>query len=726
MTLATSPITSGSGRASRRSLSGSASTIPIETNVRELLYGRGLSGAAWFGFATGGLSRLVASEARTVLLASSQAHRVQLPNSSHPMIDHLWGSDQLQVVHEGGELARTEKVELIAANPIARERLRVCWQYHDGDVNCGRCEKCLRTMVALEAIGALGDFPTFPDDLDLDRVAAVRPAVRHEVAFWRENLALAREHGARADLCEAIESAIDGALPIRPSRPPAKPVGPASRVIAAEDAGLRPRAAIVIPVFRQPATVANAIRSALESRTEFEVAVVVVNDGCPYPSTEANSLRAREIDPGRTAYLAQENAGLAAARNAGVAYALETWPAAEAIFFLDADNEFGPDAIAALWRVLEDDPAASWAYAYREMFGAEGGGWEVPGGFELLRQLFENQCDAGSLVRREVFTEHEVSVDASMRTGYRDWEFFIRAMRRGLRGVPAGRCGFRYRRRAFSMVERSMREHESLLEQIRADPDAYSPRALARREHEALPRFALVDPSLGSVELTASVELPPGSSTLDELIAASDLDSDSSAAPAPAVTVLGSHAAFAWLRAERLGTPPSCHGPASPVRPRQRRPEAPRGRRRCPVCAWPRPTTGRSSARDSAHREAGRRLGAGHRWARHRARGGRPCAIPAVLAGWRPDLGDGRRAEHGSRATPGAPRARPTAGWGRRPTRGSQPTFTSIASTTLPWTGEPVGPRGRSSFSRLPRGRARSSCAGSGPCAAANATRRCS
>ena len=56
----------------------------------------------------------------------------------------------------------------------------------------------------------------------------------------------------------------------------------------------------------------------------------------------------------------------------------------------------------------------------------------------------------------------------------------------------------------------------------------------------------------GSVELTASVDLPPGSSTLDELVAAADLDSDSCAYPAPAVTVLGSGAAFAWLRAERL------------------------------------------------------------------------------------------------------------------------------------------------------------------------------
>ncbi len=206
-----------------------------------------------------------------------------------------------------------------------------------------------------------------------------------------------------------------------------------------------------------------------------------------------------------------------------------------------------------LWAALEGDPAAAWAYAYREMFGAEGGGWEVPGGFNSYRRLLENQCDAGSLVRRAVFDEHGVMFDPSMRSGYEDWEFFIRAMRRGLRGVSAGRCGFRYRRRAFSMVERSMREHELLIDQIRArHPDAYAPRALARREHEALPRFALVDGDAGTVELTASVDLPPRASTIEELVAAAGLDSQSGAYPAPAVTVVGSGAAFAWLRAERL------------------------------------------------------------------------------------------------------------------------------------------------------------------------------
>ena len=349
-------------------------TIWIETNVRELFYGRGLSGAAWFGFATGGLSRLVASEARTVLLASSQAHRVQLPNSSHPMIDHLWGSDQLQVVHEGGELARTEKVELIAANPIARERLRVCWQSHDktsiagaARSACGRWWRWRRSgRWATSRPFRMTSTSTGSPRCDRRSVTRSRSGGR----TWRSRASTGPEPtSARRSSRRSTARCRSGPRGLQRARRPRKPRD--------RGRGRRPstRAAIVIPVFRQPQFVANAIRSALESRTEFEVAVVVVNDGCPYPSTEANSLRAREIDPGRTAYLAQENAGLAAARNAGVAYALETWPAAEAIFFLDADNELGPDAIAALWRVLEDDPAASWAYAYREMFGAEGGGW---------------------------------------------------------------------------------------------------------------------------------------------------------------------------------------------------------------------------------------------------------------------------------------------------------------------------------------------------------------
>jgi len=133
----------------------------------------------------------------------------------------------------------------------------------------------------------------------------------------------------------------------------------------------------------------------------------------------------------------------------------------EAIFPLDADNLLSPHTLATLWDLLEARPEAGWAFPTLELFGAEDGVWYVPGPFLSYRQLFENQPDAGSLIRRAVF-DAGIAFDETLLDGYEDWELFLNAALAGFRGAPAGRCGFRYRRRAHSLLARA--------QQRRADP----------------------------------------------------------------------------------------------------------------------------------------------------------------------------------------------------------------------------------------------------------------
>jgi polysaccharide pyruvyl transferase WcaK-like protein len=185
--------------------------ITVETNVRDL-YGQEIVGPLFFGSILGATSRLVAPEIARVYIPSSQAYRWMLENSSHPLLDHLWGGPGLEVVHDGAELTRPEKLELIADDELARNSLRVCWEgLVDSGGNCCRCEKCLRSMVALEVLGALEAFPAFERPLDLEAVADVRLRVRHEVAYWRENHELAVGRGAEAELIGAIESCLASA-----------------------------------------------------------------------------------------------------------------------------------------------------------------------------------------------------------------------------------------------------------------------------------------------------------------------------------------------------------------------------------------------------------------------------------------------------------------------------------------------------------------------------------
>ena len=279
--------------------------------------------------------------------------------------------------------------------------------------------------------------------------------------------------------------------------------------------GSTARIAVVIPAYRQPQFLGAAISSALEQRCSVGVGVVVVNDGCPYESTERIALEARRSHPDRVEYLRQPNRGLSAARNAGIRHALATWPGLEAVFPLDADNRLSPRTLEQLREKLLDSDAA-WASPRFEFIGGRRGGWQIPGPWSAYRQLFDNQSDAGSLIAREVF-DRGIFYDEEMRDGYEDWELFVRAVREGLQGVTAGSCGFLYRARAHSMVARTKRRHEHAYAQItERHPDLFAARGLTAREHGEHPRYALVGVDGERVELSASLDLEPRRTSLGE------------------------------------------------------------------------------------------------------------------------------------------------------------------------------------------------------------------
>lgn len=210
------------------------SLITAETNARQLSDSR-LDWSLYFGSAMAGVARALADAVSRVYIAGDVPYRHLRPNGSHPLLDHLWGGPDLELVHDGAARTRTEKVELIAEDPIAHRGLRVCWQGPRSGFNCGACEKCVRTMLSLELLGVRDRFETFPPGpLDLDAVAATRPGNRPEVAFWIENLELAVRRRAPQELIAAIESCLAR-------------VDPATRALALSPREMTAGAAVVPP-----------------------------------------------------------------------------------------------------------------------------------------------------------------------------------------------------------------------------------------------------------------------------------------------------------------------------------------------------------------------------------------------------------------------------------------------------------------------------------------------
>ena len=123
-----------------------------------------------------------------------------VPQGSHPDMDLLWSTERTEIVHDGAEVTRTEKVRFLASHPVALERLKVCINLSPS-ANCGKCPKCVRTMLGLRLAGALDSGPAFDAPLSARRVARIVPRFNLEWALHREMgqaLKGSREHRLHA------------------------------------------------------------------------------------------------------------------------------------------------------------------------------------------------------------------------------------------------------------------------------------------------------------------------------------------------------------------------------------------------------------------------------------------------------------------------------------------------------------------------------------------------
>ncbi|WP_160299796.1 glycosyltransferase [Belnapia sp. F-4-1] len=268
--------------------------------------------------------------------------------------------------------------------------------------------------------------------------------------------------------------------------------------------------AVVIPAYRQPGLLPEAILSVLDQQGGPLAAVVVVDDGCPYPETAETTLAFASLHPGRVFLLRRPNGGLSAARNTGIDFVLDALPGCRALHFLDADNRLHPHYLARALAALAAAPAeVGWVYPDIDEFGGHDH-WTTGGAFSLVQLLTCNYCEAGSVVRREM-VEGGLRFDEAMRDGFEDWDFWLSAAARGWRGQHLPHAGFRYRRRPESMLSSSERLRPLLLGQLhRKHAGLFAPRRLLAAEAAEAPRFALHMPDEGQVRLVVD---PAGEGT---------------------------------------------------------------------------------------------------------------------------------------------------------------------------------------------------------------------
>jgi hypothetical protein len=145
--------------------------ITIETDAKRLFLDRNPVQFSRFmrnwelghGLVLAAVAQLFQGVLGQVIVPASADYRNLKPWGSHPMLDPLWSSSALEVLHDGCEANRFDKARVVANNSLAQKYLRVCVRGDTPHTNCGRCYKCVSTMVGLKALGVLDRFSCFPD-----------------------------------------------------------------------------------------------------------------------------------------------------------------------------------------------------------------------------------------------------------------------------------------------------------------------------------------------------------------------------------------------------------------------------------------------------------------------------------------------------------------------------------------------------------------------------------
>jgi hypothetical protein len=167
-------------------------------------------GHHYFGTALAAVAHLLSPNIHRAYIPGSCAFETLGPWGSHPLTDPLWGTPNLEIIHDGAGATRIEKVAAISGWDVARRFLRVCWEGPPGSYNCGRCEKCTRTQAALRATGALDHFSTFDAPLDLGTLAAQRAPYAALIPMIEDMLTFAREKNSDPELIDALDRSSRG------------------------------------------------------------------------------------------------------------------------------------------------------------------------------------------------------------------------------------------------------------------------------------------------------------------------------------------------------------------------------------------------------------------------------------------------------------------------------------------------------------------------------------
>ena len=227
---------------------------------------------------------------------------------------------------------------------------------------------------------------------------------------------------------------------------------------------------IVVPCYKQAHYLDQCLQSVLEQTYNYWECIIV-NDGSPdHTKTIAHQWVKKDA---RFRYLEQENGGLSSARNAGIFMS-----EGSLILPLDADDVLHPDYLSRLVPVLVENNNLSIVSCYTAFFiqSVDKSYFQLkPKGSELINLLYQNQLVSTSLYRKSSW-EKVGGYDEQMKTGFEDWEFWLRVLKtEGLAYHIFPEVLFFYRKSKKSMLVDTVTNHLESVKKyiIQKHPEIY-------------------------------------------------------------------------------------------------------------------------------------------------------------------------------------------------------------------------------------------------------------
>lgn len=208
---------------------------------------------------------------------------------------------------------------------------------------------------------------------------------------------------------------------------------------------------IVIPCFNDKEYIEESVNSAL-SQSYKNTEIIIVDDG----SDEATKKVLSRINHKKIKLITQENKGLSAARNIGIANATGDY-----ILTLDVDDIFEPTFLEKAVLILDkNDHIGVVSCFYNYFFDLNKIiSKHTPEGGNISDFLYKNNASGNSLFREQCWLDAG-GFDEKMKKGYEDWEFWISVTKHGWCVHIIHEFLFNYRKKENSMLQSTNQLYE--------------------------------------------------------------------------------------------------------------------------------------------------------------------------------------------------------------------------------------------------------------------------